>query len=152
MTRRRYDRAFVAFFILCIPLGCAGWWATDNPSYLALPLVTILLWLPLRFTISRAGHVERRIAADPEVRDLLVVWGLVFVVLIGWLSWREKNSPLEWLDIAFAVTAFGVFVAFVARADLRRHKQDVLASQQSLLDWQRGEMQRSECTTESGGD
>jgi hypothetical protein len=132
ITRRRWDRFFLATTVVLVVLGIICAWLLQSPTPLAFPLVSLLLWPLMRFSTPAKGLRCGKTPA-PEKRHLLIfaVWYGVGVAII------PLDNSHNGLTIGLVIVWFAILLYLAYRMDRRREATRDVAAPAAAEEWER---------------
>lgn len=143
-TRGRWDR-IVAYLFLASTLTAVGFWLMlDQPGAFALPLVVLLFWPLIRFSIPKEGRWQLRIFGSRETCEMILALFLclalsLFVGGVDWTGHAKTAVTVTSVVLAIALMARMLYVA--RRMDKQRLAWDAAHTLQSVQQWEAGEAQ-----------
>lgn len=132
ITRRRWDRFFLATTVVLVVLGIICAWLLRSLPLLAFPLVSLLLWPLMRLSTPAKGLRYRKTPA-PEKRHLLIfaVWCGVGVAII------PLDSSHNGLAIGLMIVWFAILLCLAYRMDRRQEAGRDVAAPAAAEEWER---------------
>jgi len=139
VTRKRYDRIGIPLTIISIISSVLTAWYFHYPKYLAFPVILILFWMLLRYSVPKEGMVLSRISADKEYMQTLffLAWwsGAGLIGFIGFvLADLPPSFPsgVGWC-MTFLWTSALCWKTYQSNRD--QHKQDLEKAKEAVRQW-----------------
>ena len=125
---------FVGVFPITLLAAFIGWWF-QYATVAILPVVTLLFWLLVRYSIPKKGMIDTRIAENTEIRTLLIYSAIILALL----PFMGMLSPA---CLALVVVAWCVSLGWALYGHVKeRQRLERKAEPKAAYQWEEGEMQ-----------
>jgi hypothetical protein len=146
LTRRRWDRFFLATTVVLLILGILCAWLLRSLPLLAFPLVSLLMWSLVRFSTPAEGLRHKKIPTQAKGYLLLfAVWCSIGVVIIASLGNSHNH-----LAIGLGIAWLAIFLYVGHRIDRRLEAARDAAAPAAAEEWARLEDAAGELGNEAG--
>lgn len=143
-TRGRWDR-IVAYLLLASTLTAVGFWLIlDQPGAFALPLVVLLFWPLIRFSIPKEGHWQLRVCGSRETCEMMLALFLCLALslLVGVVDWTgHAKTAVTVTSVVLAIALMARMLYVARRMGKQRLAWDAAHTRESVQKWEAGEAQ-----------
>jgi hypothetical protein len=141
VRRSRYDRLFAAAVAISAVAGSLLWWFTGLVNLVPLPLLLIVFWRVLRYSVPMHGPAQSQVTARPDGRALVLAVLMILVsqlLLAGFVlaGMRELGC---WLALAVLLPTSPVVVYRLHSCDRELAGELVREAESAPATWEAGE-------------